>query len=199
MDQGTTSGDDLGSDGPDARIRAFFALMPDDSARARLAVMAGEVARRCRGRMVLSEHVHLTLAFIGDVPGEAIESLCVAGDKLSKDGAMLEFDLLGAWRASGVAWIAPSSIPPQVLALHDELATVLGGAGFTVDARPFRPHVTLARRCVSPPQRARCAPIPWRVDRLCLIGSVLRPEGPLHRELRSWPLRVAAPPDHRAN
>ena len=194
MDHGTITGNAPADKDAGAPIRAFFALFPDNAARARLAALAAEVARRCRGRTVLSEHVHLTLAFLGDVPGTEIEALCAIGDALPKDGAIIEFDQLGAWRASGVAWIAPSVVPAPVLSLHDRLGASLRRSGFAVDPRPFRPHVTLARRCVQPPARARCAPILWQVDRLCLIGSVLRPEGPVHRELRAWPLERAGPP-----
>ncbi len=180
--------------GPAATIRAFFALVPDDAVRARLAALAGDVARRARGRTVLSEHVHLTMAFLGDVPGSSVTVLRAVGDALPKGGAVLEFDQLGAWRASGVAWIAPSVIPPQLPALHGRLAEALAGAGFVLEKRAFRPHITLARRCVLPPARARCESVFWRVDRLSLIGSVLRHDGPVHRELQAWPLTIEPPP-----
>ena len=79
-------------------------------------------------------------------------------------------------------------MPPALLDAACALRDALAEAGFALETRPFRPHVTLARRCVQPLPRARCAPIRWRVDRLCLIGSELRPEGPVYRELAAWPL-----------
>ncbi len=175
---------------PPATVRAFFALVPDESVRASLASLARDVARRSRGRAVSGDHVHLTLAFLGDVRSEALPALREVGAGVPHVGAMLEFDLLGAWRASGVAWVAPALVPPALAALHARVNGALTAAGFVVDARAFRPHVTLARRCVQPLPRARTPPIRWRVDRLVLVGSELRPEGPVYRDLATWPLTV---------
>jgi 2'-5' RNA ligase len=89
-----------------------------------------------------------------------------------------------------VAWVAPADVPPALIGMCGSLHEALLEAGFALDTRPFRPHVTLARRCVQPHPRAHCAPIRWRVDRLCLIGSELRPEGPLYSQLQEWRLPV---------
>jgi len=172
-------------------VRAFFALVPDDAVRRQFVALARNVARRSRGRPVSGEHVHLTLAFLGDVPASALPSLRAIGSGLSARGATLGFDVLGAWRASGVAWTAPSELPAPLIDLHAALRQALVDAGFALDARAFRPHVTLARRCVQPQPRIRCTPIRWSVNRLCLIGSQLRPEGPTYTEHAAWPLAIA--------
>jgi RNA 2',3'-cyclic 3'-phosphodiesterase len=179
---------------PDAPtvVRAFFALEPDEEVRRQFSALARDFARRSRGRAVSGDLVHLTLAFIGDVATTSIPALKAIGDALPGTGAMLEFDTLGAWRASGVAWVAPQQIPAPLQRMHAELRDALANAGFPVDARPFRPHVTLARRCVQPQPRAGCPAIRWRVDRLCLMGSQLRPEGPIYSELAAWPLKFTA-------
>ena len=182
-------------DSPDAAgptVRAFFALVPDESIRAAFTGLARDVARRSRGRAVTGEHVHLTLAFLGDVPTSAIASLRAIGDRVPHTGAVLDFDTLGAWRASGVAWTAPTVTPPELLALHAALGAALADAGIVLEARAFRPHVTLARRCVQPMPRTRTPAIRWRVDRLCLVGSELLPQGPVYRDLATWPLAIGA-------
>ena len=92
-------------------MRTFYALVPDDSIRLQFVALARDVARRSRGRAISGEHVHLTLAFLGDVPATRVEELRAIGDALPHRGAALDFDTLGAWRASGVAWVAPSSLP----------------------------------------------------------------------------------------
>ena len=170
------------------RIRVFFALVPDEATRLKFVALAREVARRSRGRAITGEHVHLTVAFLGDVETSALARLRAIGDALPRVGADLDFEVLGAWRASGVAWVAPADVPPALIAMCASLHEALLEAGFALDTRPFRPHVTLARRCVQPHPRAHCAPIRWRVDRLCLIGSELRPEGPLYSQLQEWRL-----------
>lgn len=178
--------------GNGATVRAFFALVPDESVRMALVDLARDVARRSRGRAVTGDHVHLTLAFLGDVPAADVPALRAVGAAIPHTGALLEFDTLGAWRASGVAWTAPSVTPPALLALHAALGTALADAGIVLESRAFRPHVTLARRCVQPLPRTRTPPIRWRVDRLCLVGSELQPQGPIYRDLASWPLAIAA-------
>jgi len=169
-------------------VRAFFALAPDDAVRESLAQLGRDVARKSRGRAVSPENAHLTLAFLGDIERTRVPSLQRVGDHVPHTGFAVEFDALGAWRASGVAWIAPSQLPPALVTLHSRLADALLAAGFALETRPFRPHVTLARRCLQPLPRARCNPIRWEVNRLLLIGSELRPEGPVYRELAGWVL-----------
>lgn len=175
---------------PGATVRAFFALVPDEAVRAAFTDLARDVARRSRGRAVTGEHVHLTLAFLGDVPPSAVTALRAIGERVPHTGAVLEFDTLGAWRASGVAWTAPTVTPPSLLALHAALGSALAEAGMILETRAFRPHVTLARRCVQPMPRARTPAIRWRVDRLCLVGSELQPDGPVYRDLAIWPLAI---------
>ena len=170
------------------RIRAFFALVPDEAVRLQFLALARDVARRSRGRSISGEHVHLTLAFLGDVPLTSVETLRAIGDAVPHTGAALAFDTLGAWRASGVAWVAPSTLPAALGALHARLHAALTEAGFALENRPFRPHVTLARRCVQPHPRQQSTPIHWAVRKLSLIGSELRPEGPVHTTLAEWSL-----------
>jgi len=170
------------------RLRTFFALVPDEPVRLQFVSLAREVARRSRGRSISGEHVHLTLAFLGDVPLASLPQLRAIGEAMPHAGASLDFDTLGAWRASGVAWVAPSVLPAPLSALHGRLNAALTEAGFAVENRPFRPHVTLARRCVQPHPRQRSTPIHWAVRRLCLIGSELRPDGPVHTTLAEWAL-----------
>ena len=172
------------------RVRAFYALVPNDSIRLQFLALARDVARRSRGRAISGEHVHLTLAFLGDVPATRVERVARDRRRLPHRGAELNFDTLGAWRASGVAWVAPSSLPAVLTELHSQPARRTHGAGFEMESRPFRPHVTLARRCVQPHPRAHCTPIHWPVTRLALIGSELQPQGPIHSTLREWALAL---------
>src|SRR3982750_2951128 len=82
------------------RIRTFFALVPEENIRLQFLALAREVARRSRGRAISGEHVHLTLAFLGDVPFERVSHLRMIGDAVPTRSAVLDFDTLGAWRGS---------------------------------------------------------------------------------------------------
>ena len=182
------------ADPPGAYVRLFFALVPDPGVCVALGELARTVARASRGRVVAAQHLHLTLAFLGDVPATLIPALRAVGDAMSHTGAVLSFDTLGAWRASGVAWVAPSVLPASIVALHAALRAALAAAGFTLDTRALRPHITLARRCMQPLPRTSCPPVRWQVDQFCLVGSELHPEGPIYRDIAKWPLAIVAAP-----
>ncbi len=172
-------------------VRVFFALVPDDAVRQRFLTLAHDVARRARGRAVSGEHFHLTLAFLGDVTIDRLPGLRAIGERLPLVAATLAFDTLGAWRASGVAWTAPAQVPAAITRLHAALHEALRAAGFVIEDRPFRPHVTLARRCAQPPPRGASTPIVWSARVLSLVGSELRPDGPRYTTLAQWSLASA--------
>ena len=94
-------------------------------------------------------------------------------------------------RLSLVLCLAASSTPGPLAALVQSLRSELLLRGFTLEARPFRPHVTLARRVVraqlsaagQPLQR----PLRWRAHAFALVQSVTEREGARYVELASWP------------
>jgi len=152
-------------------MRLFFALLPDTALRAALGERALALARRIGGRAVPAANLHLTAAFLGDLDAARATALATIGGALAVDPFTLTLDTIGEWHHAGVAWIAPSVVPPPLVALHARLAAALAGAGFAVESRPFRPHVTLVRRRARPLADAACAPLDWRVERVALMVS----------------------------
>jgi len=173
-------------------LRLFFALVPGERVSNALGVLARDVAARARGRPVAAANVHLTLAFLGATPESSVAALEAVGAGLPREGFALLLDHVGGFRASGVAWVGASSIPPALAALHAALAQALAAGGFPIEARPFQAHVTLARKCSGVLREALPAPVPWRVDALTLVASTLAPGGSVYRSLATWPLVDAA-------
>ncbi len=170
------------------RERLFFALWPDDGVRTRLAT-AAETVRH--GRRVPTANLHLTLAFLGDCDERAREAAVrVAGTVVAPMFA-LTLTRCGTFRRSGVAWLAPEVTPPALQTLVTGLHEELTDAGFGLDRRPFRPHVTVARKAA--PQRTRTiTPIDWPVSEFCLVVSRLHPDGAHYERLHRWPLAAAS-------
>ena len=158
-----------------AMARMFIALWPDAAVRAELA--AWREAGKCPGSAtpVRTERLHLTLHFIGDVERERVPQLADAL-RVPFDGVEMRFGRALMW-AHGIAVLEPDSVPEALLELHAALAAVLQRLSLPLDDRPYRPHVTLARRAgmaVAPHQGPAIA---WTIDRFALMESTLGPDG----------------------
>jgi 2'-5' RNA ligase len=177
-------------DGPTRRV--FFALLPLAAAATALAALAAALAARVGGRVTETASIHLTLAFLGDVPAARLPDLESIGAATAAQPAFaVALDTIGAFRKAQVAWVAPSAPPAGLLALARDLHGRLQGAGFAFDARAFRPHVTLARKCTLALADERCPPLSWAADAVVLVASTLAPAGARYAALARWPLPPA--------
>ena len=177
------------SDIDDTTTRLFFAILPDEAARARLDGLAREAARASGGRASAAFTLHLTIVFVGTVKDEAAAQVRAAGDAIRWPSFELRLDTLGSFARAGIAWAAPSRVPAGLATANRELVRALADRGVPTDARPYRPHVTLARRCSRVVEGPIEPPIAWNVDRVVLMSSRLLSEGPRYREIACWSTR----------
>jgi 2'-5' RNA ligase len=180
-----------GADPAAARLRVFYAIWPDASARRLLASAATRTAQEACGRSTKVDNLHVTLAFVGEVAAERLDALHAIGAGVAAAGQAfaLALDRCGSFRRQGIAWVGPSVVPEALARLVADLGDRLAQAGFRTERGTFAPHVTLARRCTQPVAAAAAAPICWRVDAVTLTASTLTPHGPDYRPLARWPLR----------
>ena len=141
-----------------------------------------------RGSFTPDANLHLTLAFLGEVPEEraapAAEALREAGTRPFE----LVFDRAGRFRREGGdIWWAGGPENPALLALRRRLARALAERGFALEERRFTPHVTLARRVGPLPERPALFAQPQveRVERISLMRSELRYSPPRYTVLAS--------------
>ena len=174
-------------------LRTFFALWPDDEVRAALAERAAATARMCAGRAPRADLLHLTLVFIGATPPERIGALRDTMDALRVAPFTMTLDRCGWFRHTGIAWMGTHSPPPALLDLQDGLARGAARVGFSLDVRPWIPHLTLARDARRAPPAGAIAPVAWRVDAFALVASSLQPDGPRYRILHQAPLVAPSP------
>ena len=85
-----------------AKLRFFYAVWPDATARSALAAAAADAARRTGGRPTRTANLHLTLAFVGAVPAERIDTLRTVGVAAAAAAAPCTFclDHSGTFRDS---------------------------------------------------------------------------------------------------
>ena len=175
---------------PASTVRAFFALWPDGDARDRLAALASEVAARTRGRAPPAGNLHVTLAFIGEIPTARVEALRTIGAAVAARAApfALTLDCTGTFRGTGITWAGSSRVAAPLAGLERDLSDALAVQDFDVERRPFSPHVTLARRSRAPQNGSLGAPIGWTVTRLVLNASETLSGASRYRDLATWPL-----------
>lgn len=173
---------------PTARV--FFALVPPLQVQQALGEIARAAARRAHGRPVPAENMHITLAFVGAWPIARMQVLVDAARDLGGEPIRIALDEVGSFRRTGIAWIGSQSPPDALLRLQSTLAAALrnGGVAFD-DLQPYRPHVTLARRCRGPYPHGATAPVVFDVDRFSLMQSETHADGARYRALAEWPLR----------
>jgi len=173
----------------DASQRLFFALWPAPELQQALAERAREALGERKTRRIPAQNLHITLAFLGEVDPAARACAEAAAGRIAAEPFTLGIDRLGCWGRKGLLWAGPSTTPPQLEALAADLGEALAsGCGFQRERRPFRAHVTLARKVPRMPERIAMAPLEWAVSRFVLVASELGPEGASYTVVGEWPL-----------
>ena len=181
-------------------VRVFIAVpIPDDVARF---LRRSRTALQQPGmnlRWVPVENIHLTLKFLGDIDAASIEP--VAGRMDAAAGASAPFSLIARGvggfpnlRGFRVLWIGVDGDTRRLESLQRGVESGLETLGLEKERRRFHPHLTLARTR----QRmdggqfglldatwAQHASEAFRVDRICLFSSVLKPVGAVYTRLHT--------------
>ncbi len=169
-----------------ARQRVFFAIWPDAAAAQDLDELGRTAHAHCSGRRMRRDGLHLTLAFIGEVPVERIDDLHAAAARVASAPFLMEIDRLACWRHNRIVWAGCEQAPLPLLTLVGQLRERLAEVGLPLDDRDFAAHVTLLRdaHCDVLPVFGRIA---WPVADFVLAAS--QPEGGGHYEIIGrWPL-----------
>lgn len=171
--------------------RLFFALWPDEVARAALADATREAVSACAARAVPEQNLHATLAFLGSVPEGRIEELNdvarhVAGSFVPESPMILQFDELAHWSGPKILVALSAAENPAAQALASFLKSATQTAGFTPDLKAFHAHVTLARKVGAAPAAKMARRVTWRFDAFALVGSRTSAEGAAYSVVQSY-------------
>ncbi|MGB7739879.1 MAG: RNA 2',3'-cyclic phosphodiesterase [Steroidobacteraceae bacterium] len=166
--------------------RLFFALWPDPALRQALHARVDEITASIEGKPQRPDQWHVTLEFLGQVPLERQPALRAAADRVSCSPVTIEFDRVEHWRKPQVVCLVASRVPAGLATRVAQLHAALVEKGFTLDARPFCPHVTLARKVRSAADSLLDPPFVWRAGGFALVRSVTDPAGSRYEPLDWW-------------
>ncbi len=186
-------------------VRLFLAINVE--AAARVGVYAATAPLRDAApelSWVPADRLHLTLKFLGDQSDETGHAVGTAMDRVAHahtafPSALGEFGAFPNFRRPRVVWIGMDD-DPRLELLHHDVEVAADALGLPLEAKPFRPHVTVARVQQRPgvdalrllarsAKRASRERFPTFVRSIDLMRSTLRPEGARHELLHSSLLR----------
>ncbi len=154
----------------DAKSRLFFALWPDDAVLDRIRRVREELGLD-QGKPVPAENFHITLLFLGDVPDQTIDALKALAGRLSLEPTEIVLDRLEHWVRPAVLCLTASAVPEPLADLVDQLKRSVRKLGFKPEKRPFRPHLTLARKVRRRVVERDIEPVHWPVRDFVLVRS----------------------------
>ena len=187
-------------------IRSFFAVPLSVQSEQQLAEACdGLWAAVERGmnpeatiRWIPPQNYHLTLAFLGNIQRRDLSLLHDIAQQVVADSVEERFELCRfEWFPSAVKPRLLVAVPaecPPLLRLQRELSRRLGGQGFHLEKRAFRPHISLARvRELSSPIDLENEPlgIDCELDELVLFSSTQGRGGSVYTPLFVEPLGFA--------
>lgn len=165
--------------------RVFFALWPDNQTCLRLYGIAQQFKHE-KLLLVKKSNLHITLEFLGEV-SEYNQQLLIDQAKLIKTEPFeLKFSHVGWWRKPGVLWIGPQHIPEPLVNLVESIKQAVNKQGLETDQRPYKPHVTIARKVKQIQLPKQTIDIRWRVNSFALIESKSTEMGVAYQLIQQW-------------
>lgn len=175
--------------------RVFFGLELPAEVKTPLLQLQTEVKG---ARWQQARQLHLTLVFLGQVEAARLPDLSRAAAGVQQPSFALTLRGLGTFGPARHPRNLWAGVVPEepVAALHRQLSEALERAGFRVEQRSFRPHVTLSRfrrdsGSVQPLLDAHGETVfaGWCVTGFVLFESRPGPEGSVYRVLDRFPLQ----------
>ncbi len=183
-------------------MRVFVAVKINDEIRRRL----GEVQQTLRRidahvGWVRPENVHLTLAFLGDIPRDALAPLFGGLDGLARERQPFVVEARGVGAFGGrrpkVIWVGVGDPSGALSDVQRRVAALCSELGLWVEEREFRPHLTIGRarssrggaalaKAMEPFAEADFGPV--EIRDVHVMRSELLAGGPRHTELNRSPL-----------
>ena len=171
-------------------MRTFIALDIPDAFRFKIAALARCLEEFVGGRFLEPDNYHVTLAFLGDIAASDVQA---AADVLETSCSSfapvpLACDGLGKFGNANDAtlWLGLSR-SESLMGIASTVREGLAANGIAFDSKPFKPHITIARRASIPKAELPFLPFP-ELDYACsttLFKSDLDAQGAIYTALHT--------------
>ena len=177
-------------------MRLFYALSVPGELASELA--AAQKALRGNWRPVRGDQMHVTLAYLPNIAPEGVPDLRDLGRAVVRDAAAFPVRLRGTGyfpnEGSPRVWFVKADAP-ELDGLAEKLRAGLLDLGAPFDDKPFKAHVTLARKKGPAPRvPPKVFDLAWTAARLELIKSVLHKSGPEYETVSHFDLQPISQP-----
>jgi 2'-5' RNA ligase len=181
-------------------LRAFIAVPIPDAVVAFLRKVQEQLqSSGLNLRWVVTDNIHLTLKFLGDIDRNLVSDVADRMDAAARTipPFLLKASGVGVFpnrRQARVLWVGMGGDLECLKAIQTTLEAGLESVGFSTEARRFQPHLTIGRSrrrldaqtldASLEPLKAVCSDS-FRVDRLQLLRSKLTPAGAIYSRLHT--------------
>lgn len=176
-------------------MRLFTAFEPPPAIRQELVRLQKALSSLPFRRWQSPDTLHLTLHFLGEVDPRLLEPLTERLQEVCRSVSAFRLELgeLGAFpspRRPRTLWVGVGGERERLLALEAALRPQVAAFGIPLEARPYSPHITLARDPVAPVTIPDLHPRPgiWEASELVLFHSALERRGAIHTPIARFPL-----------
>jgi 2'-5' RNA ligase len=169
-------------------VRLFFALLPDSETQLRITAAALELRLDPASRLVRPESLHMTLAFVGEVPALQVAAWRQIGAAQRISAFTLLFDLYEYWPKGKVVVAAARQSPASLDLLWRQIHGALAKHNLAPAHERLRPHVTLARKVSQAPVLQAMSAFDLKAQAFSLLQSDTSGVQPIYTVVDTWRL-----------
>jgi len=179
-------------------MRLFFAYWPSPGKAEEIVPWVRSAHALYGGRMMRTDTLHMTLAFLGSADAAAARTLAEACVQWRLPAGSMVLQEPGRFRHAKVVWLGPSAPEPSSLAwlyqANERLWDQLAPLGWRPQEAIFRPHVSLLRNAGPGDLDTLVGPaVNWTPGRCVLVASEPTAARSHYTMLAEIPLEREAP------
>ena len=129
-------------------MRLFIAIGFEEDVKNRIIRVREELRNSSSsGNFTRDENLHLTLVFLGEVPGSRVKEIENIMEEIEEEPFELEFGSLGCFKRDlgKELWWLGCKKNRTLMKLQRQLSEKLYSSGFKIEKRQYKPHLTLGR------------------------------------------------------